>query len=109
MGGGRDGGNPAAPRAQDDLYRHVNAAWLAANPIPPEYGRWGTFEVLADASLKQTKAVLEECGSGDKAGAWLASGLDAGSQDSGAALAPVLALADALAAASVRIPACRRA
>lgn len=95
-------------RAQDDLYAHVNAAWLKENPIPPEYGRWGTFEALADASLKQTKQVLEDAGPKDKAGAWLISGLNAGEQDSAAALAPTIALANALAAASVRIGACVR-
>jgi hypothetical protein len=99
MGGGHDG--EAAARAQDDLYQHVNAAWLKANPVPPAYGRWGTFEKLNDDSLVQTKEVLESAGPADKAGAWLASGLNAGGQDAAAALAPTLALAEALAAASV--------
>lgn len=97
MGGGGDG----TLRAQDDLYVHVNAAWLKSNPIPPEYSRWGTFEALADAALTKTKTVLEDAGPKDKAGAWLVSGLNAGTQDSAVALAPTLALADALADASV--------
>ena len=29
--------------AGSDFYRYVNAKWLAANPIPPEYGSWGAF------------------------------------------------------------------
>ena len=100
MGGGRDG-EAAVCRAQDDLYAHVNGAWLKENPIPPEYSRWGTFEALADAALVKTKKVLEDAGPQDKAGAWLVSGLNAGTQDSAVALAPTLALVDALAAASV--------
>lgn len=101
MGGGGNGDGPRAARAQDDLYAHVNAAWLQANPVPPEYGRWGVFEALADDALHQTRQVLEDAGPADKAGAWLVSGLNAAAQDSAAALAPVLALANALAAASV--------
>jgi putative endopeptidase len=27
----------------DDFYTHVNGAWLAANPVPPEYGAFGAF------------------------------------------------------------------
>ena len=50
MGSGSEG-NPAPPRLQDDFYRHVNAEWLASNPVPPEYSRWGTFEKLNDEAL----------------------------------------------------------
>ena len=66
MGSGSEG-NPAPPRAQDDLYRHVNAEWLAANPVPAEYGRWGTFEILNDDALIKTRTLLEELGPEDKA------------------------------------------
>jgi len=27
----------------DDFYHHVNAKWLAANPVPPEYPMWGAY------------------------------------------------------------------
>ena len=57
MGSGGDD-SPAPPRAQDDLYRHGNAAWLAANPVPPEYGRWGTFEALNDAALEHARLTM---------------------------------------------------
>jgi len=30
----------------DDFYKYVNNKWLAANPIPDDYSRYGTFEVL---------------------------------------------------------------
>ena len=54
MGGGGQG--PTPPRPQDDLYRHVNAHWLAANPMSkfPAYGRWGVFEALADEALAKS-------------------------------------------------------
>jgi hypothetical protein len=28
----------------DDFYHHVNARWLAANPVPAEYPMWGARE-----------------------------------------------------------------
>ena len=98
MGKGTEGGAPA--RAQDDLYAHVNREWLDANPVPAAYGRWGTFEMLNDAALENTKICLEEAGDGDKGGAFLASGMRAAEQDSRAALAPTLKLAREFAAAA---------
>ena len=38
-------------RAQDDFYQSVNEEWLAANPCPSDYSRWGTFEELNKVSL----------------------------------------------------------
>ncbi|HEY6635554.1 MAG TPA: M13 family metallopeptidase [Acidimicrobiia bacterium] len=37
--------DPETPVGQD-FYRHVNGAWLDANPVPPEYPAWGAaYEV----------------------------------------------------------------
>ncbi len=42
---------PTAPlRPQDDLFRHVNAAWLAETSIPADRSRYGSFHELADAA-----------------------------------------------------------
>lgn len=101
MGSGSEG-NPAPPRLQDDFYRHVNAEWLAANPVPPEYSRWGTFEKLNDEALAKTRTTMEEVGPEDKAGAWMVSGMNAANQNSHEALAPTLAIAKQLSEASVR-------
>ena len=95
-------GQPRAAARAGDLYRHVNAEWLAANPVPAEYGRWGTFEILNDDALIKTRTLMEELGPEDKAGAWMVSGMNAASQDSHAALAPTLAIAKQLSEASVR-------
>jgi len=35
-----------ATRPQDDFYQFANGGWLKANPVPPEYSRWGMFEQL---------------------------------------------------------------
>ena len=67
----------------------------------PAYGRWGVFEALADEALHKTRDVMAE-DVGGKSNAWLQSGMNAATQDSIAALAPILAHVDALAAASVR-------
>lgn len=45
----------------DDFYLYTNGAWLASNPIPAEYSRWGTFEQLHELSQAHIRAVLEEC------------------------------------------------
>jgi len=97
MGGGGEADTP--PRAQDDLYRHVNARWLAENPMSkfPAYGRWGVFESLADEALAKTRAAMEI--DEGKANAWFTSGMNAGAQDSKAALAPTLAICEDLATA----------
>ncbi len=67
-----------------DFYRYVNAGWLAANPIPPEYGSWGAFhevhvrnedllhELLEAAASKPGAAGTPEAMVGD----YWAAGLD---------------------------------
>ncbi len=37
-------------RPTDDLFRHVNGRWLAANEIPADKARWGAFDQLRDAA-----------------------------------------------------------
>ncbi|MBS0584242.1 MAG: M13 family metallopeptidase [Proteobacteria bacterium] len=43
----------------DDFYDHVNAKWLAANPIPGDRTRWGTFDELREASLDAQHKLIE--------------------------------------------------
>ncbi len=31
----------------DDFYRFANGGWMVANPIPPGYGAWGSFEEVS--------------------------------------------------------------
>ncbi len=67
-----------------DFYRYVNASWLAANPIPPEYGSWGAFhevhvrnEDLLHELLDQAAATPGGAGSPEAmVGDYWASGLD---------------------------------
>lgn len=47
-------------RPQDDLYRHVNGAWLEAAEIPDDKARWGSFHLLAEQAEKDVRAIIEE-------------------------------------------------
>src|SRR5438309_10839582 len=43
-----------------DFYGFVNAKWVAANPVPADRTRWGTFDELREASLKAQRAIIED-------------------------------------------------
>ena len=45
--------------AGEDFYLHVNATWLAANPVPPEYPRWGAYVELDQRNKELTRRLLE--------------------------------------------------
>ena len=47
-------------RAQDDLFRHVNGAWLARAEIPADRPSTGSFTVLRDAAEEACRAILDE-------------------------------------------------
>ncbi|MBS0591522.1 MAG: M13 family metallopeptidase [Proteobacteria bacterium] len=46
-------------RPCDDFYHYVNANWIAANPIPGDRTRWGTFDELREASLNAQRALIQ--------------------------------------------------
>jgi predicted metalloendopeptidase len=43
----------------DDFYEFAMGGWMKANPIPPEYSRWGTFTQLADNNLTAMRTILD--------------------------------------------------
>ena len=47
-------------RAQDDLFRAVNGAWLEKTAIPTDKSRYGSFIMLADLSDQRVRAIIEE-------------------------------------------------
>ncbi|HSN20772.1 MAG TPA: M13 family metallopeptidase [Usitatibacter sp.] len=49
----------AAVPAKDDLYRHVNGAYIARTPIPPDKSWYGTFIELRDRSLDQLHDIVD--------------------------------------------------
>lgn len=49
-----------AIRPQDDLYRHVNGAWLHTSEIPADRAADGSFYHLRDLSEERVRAIIEE-------------------------------------------------
>ncbi|SIT86447.1 M13 family metallopeptidase [Microbacterium sp. RU33B] len=47
-------------RPQDDLYRHVNGAWLERTEIPEDKARWGSFHLIAEQAEKDVRTIVEE-------------------------------------------------
>lgn len=56
--------------AAADMFQHTNGQWVKDNQIPADKARWGTFNVLAETSRKQMKAIIENASqNGGSAGA----------------------------------------
>ncbi|MEZ5288819.1 MAG: M13 family metallopeptidase [Vicinamibacterales bacterium] len=47
-------------RPQDDMFRHVNGAWLAATEIPADKASWGSFDILANKAQSDLRAIAED-------------------------------------------------
>ncbi|TBR40043.1 MULTISPECIES: M13 family metallopeptidase [Dyella] len=50
--------------ACNDFNGFVNAKWVAANPIPADRTRWGSFDALRDDSLNVQKTIVESAAAG---------------------------------------------
>ncbi len=44
----------------DDFFAYANGKWLAANPLPPEFSRFGSFHLLGEKSTADVKALVDE-------------------------------------------------
>lgn len=44
----------------DDFFAFANKKWLAANPLPAEFSRFGSFNLLAEKSTADVKALVDE-------------------------------------------------
>ncbi|HTX99520.1 MAG TPA: M13 family metallopeptidase [Bacteroidota bacterium] len=42
-----------------DFFQYANGGWLAKNPVPAEYSRWGSFEELTEKNYSDLKEILE--------------------------------------------------
>ena len=54
----REGMNPDI-RIQDDLFGHVNGAWLDTAEIPGDRSSWGPFVMLADTAEEHVREIIE--------------------------------------------------
>src|SRR3954451_8583442 len=59
----REGMNPDI-RIQDDLFGHVNGAWLDTAEIPADRAAWGPFALLADTAEEQVRDIISACDEG---------------------------------------------
>ena len=67
-----------------DFYTFVDGKWIAANPVPADRTRWGTFDELREASLKAQRSLIENAANANpaagtieqKLGDFYATGLD---------------------------------
>src|SRR4051794_38074926 len=78
-------------RPQDDLFRHVNGAWLREHVIPADRARDGSFLVLRDLSEERVRAIIEDAArrtAGAEPGANVDAGAAPGGQESGGAELP---------------------
>lgn len=44
----------------DDFFKFVNGQWLAANPLPAEFSRFGAFNLLREKSTEDVKALVDD-------------------------------------------------
>ncbi len=51
--------------ASQDFYQYVNGRWLAANPVPPEYGAWGAFHEVNQRNEQLLHRLLQDASSSD--------------------------------------------
>jgi predicted metalloendopeptidase len=43
----------------EDFWRYANGGYIDKNPIPAQYSRWGTVQILRDANSERMKVLLE--------------------------------------------------
>src|SRR5690606_8803471 len=43
----------------DDFFAYVNGKWVRENPMPPEYSRFGAFDILAEKSTSDVKRLVD--------------------------------------------------
>ncbi len=41
------------------FFLYADGGWIKAHPIPPQYPRWGTFNVLAEENQEKLRGILE--------------------------------------------------
>ncbi len=46
-------------KACQDFFQYADGGWIKAHPIPAEYPRWGTFNVLAEENRDKLHGILE--------------------------------------------------
>ncbi len=56
----------AAPPG-NDFYQYANGTWLKNTPIPNEYDKWGTLNIIHDKNLVKLKTIMEKASANQSA------------------------------------------
>jgi len=56
-------------RPQDDLFRHMNGAWLRDTPMPADKAYIGAFEGIQESTLQKLRGLIEDAARDDGADA----------------------------------------
>ena len=46
--------------AGEDFYQYANGGWMKNNPLKPEYGRFGSFDMLREQNVENLNALFSE-------------------------------------------------
>ena len=46
--------------AGEDFYQYANGGWMKNNPLKPEYGRFGSFDMLRERNVENLNALFSE-------------------------------------------------
>lgn len=114
---GKESGKPAIDLANfdntvspaEDFYQYACGGWMEANPLTPEYARYGIFDQLEKENQEKLKTLIEELSSkpqepgsvGEKIRTMYAMGLDSLKRNADGA-APVMKQLEAIQAISDR-------
>ena len=52
----------------ENFYQYACGGWMRANPLDPQYARFGTFDQLAENSREQVKQIITTLGKGNPRG-----------------------------------------
>ena len=85
----------------DDFFAYANGGWMARNPIPDDYSRYGAFEVLRNTNLERTRDIAQ--GDSGKIGMLYKIAMDADklNADGVSPVMPLLAEIDSLTRANL--------
>jgi putative endopeptidase len=70
-------------KPSDDFFNYANGGWIKRTEIPPEYSRWGSFNILIEQNNDALHAIAEKAAKANstdpdtkKVGDYYASGMD---------------------------------